>query len=279
MFLLPALAGILGGIVEVLLKITVSKKYSSVTYVFLINSLVTLIMIPFVLSGSKFPSTFYPWLILVFNILMYIGSNLCLITAFKYEDISNVSLIYRISLVLTFFMDLLLFKEVIDLAKLLGIIFISLAIVIVFFDREKFNNLKIKGILFALATGIFVSFANIAAKFNSNFFTSNIFIFFMFSGQAFSMLFFPSVKSEMKKLFLQENKKLFLIAILGLTSYFLLIESYRRYSVSISYIIISAVSIAIVVIYGIYILQEKRKLLNKLVGLIFVIVGLFLLRR
>lgn len=279
MFILPALAGILGGIVEVLLKITVSKKYSSATYVFLINSLVTLIMLPFLINGFKTPSDFLSWFILIVNILMYIGSNLCFISALKYEDISNISLINRVSLILTFVFGILLFKENISFTKILGLILISLAVFIVFFDKEKFKKLKLKGLFYALTAGVFVSLANIAAKYNSNFFSSNIYIFFMYFGLAFFAFFLPKVKGEFTEVFNQVKYKIILIVIMAVTSYKLLIESYHLYSVSLSFVIISIFTITVGVLYGILVLGEKRRLLNKLIGLVIVICGLLFLQK
>jgi len=278
---LPIVSGVLTAGFETILKSIVNKNsgFSSATYLFIIYSIIVILAVPLLITHQTLPLSPLPWIALISVLFVYIAANFSLVSAFKLEDISNITIVTKISFVLTFLFGFIFFQEIVTLGKLFGTLIILLGVIAIFLKTNNFKIVSVKGLLFALLTGVSYSIAGLLSKYALEFFSPYSYIFFIYLGLAISFFFFPRVKEETKKLVLNVKFYFLLLAVIGIFSYLTNLISLKYLDLSFAYILNGASGTVLTVIVGLLLLKERKNILNKLIGTVLVIAGIVLFYR
>ena len=101
--------------------------------------------IPFIIFGSipKEPVVFF---YLITPVIFIFLSNLFLIKAYKTEDISNINIVSRASLIITFLSGILFLHEKVSTWNIIGVMIIVLGILVIFYEDEGFKPQTLEAI-------------------------------------------------------------------------------------------------------------------------------------
>ena len=121
-YLVSLLAGTLWGITESINKNITEKKYSAFSY-FLLQIGLNLILYtgPFILYGSFVKEPIAYFYLFTPTLFIFLG-NLFLIKAYKTEDISNINILSRSSLIIAFLSGIFFLHEKITFLNILGLL-------------------------------------------------------------------------------------------------------------------------------------------------------------
>lgn len=274
-YFVSILAGALSGINESINKNITEKRYSAFSYSF-IQFLGNLILyaVPFIFWGSipKVLSVYIYILILV--VIIMIG-NLFLIKSYKTEDISNINIISRASLIITFLSGIMLLNEPITILKILGIISVICGILVIFYEGRKIRLTP--GLTYAFFSGILFG---LVAYFDKKALgytdpLSLIFIFNLFSVMAF--LFIPKTLKDVRQIAMKYKGKILLSRISAVSAFYLFLWSIKEGNISIVNTNFETAFLLAGVLIGILFLNEKKNISKKLAGSVLCILGIILL--
>lgn len=274
LFLLTILSGILIGLVDLLLKVISRQTYSAQTQLCLISAVGALFSFPAFLFRPTVPLETAPWMWMVLTVISYVIANTCLLNAYKLEDVSNVSLVTRISVPLSFLAGVVLFGETHNPAKLLGLVAIFIGIIIVFFEKRISSA---TGLLYALTTGVLYTAAVIGSKYSLNYFDPYSYIFFPYLGVTLVSFFLPKVKKELRGAFMASKYEIIITEVLAVVGYLIYIVSIKNLSLSVGNTVYESLGVIVPVGLGIIILNERKRLIYKLAGSALVITGVVLM--
>lgn len=275
MFFLIILSGVLAGITEVLMKKGTEEKFRSESYLFVMVVLGAIFSLPFFLFDPKVPTSFWPWLWILITSIGYVFGNIFLISSYKLEDLSNIVLVSRVSIVISFFAGVLLFQEKFGGNKVLGIVLILIAILSIFWERKKVKS--IKGLLFALAAGTGYSLAFIGTTYSLEFFSPFAYILFPYLGVALITVFFPKVLSEAKQIAKSRLKILALSQLTSVGGYFLFLVGISKVGLSVGNPINESMGVLTPVVLGMILFKERARIGYKIVGLLLLLLGVYLI--
>lgn len=274
-YLISIVAGVLWGVTESINKNITEKKYSAFSY-FLIQmaSNLALYTVPFVMFGS-IPRLPIVYLYLIIPVIFIFISNLFLIKAFKTEDISNINILSRSSLVITFISGILLLQEKISYWNVFGILVIILGILVIFYEGKKIKPST--GFLLALGSGVFLGAMAYFRK---------IVLYYLdplsvvFSGQLFTtivLLMIPKSYQDLKPIILKYKKKIVLSRITAVIAFYLINWSFSKGSISITNTNYETAFLLSTSFIGIGIMGERKRIAQKITGAFLCILGIILL--
>lgn len=276
LIIIPILAGIFSGVTELLYKAVQNKKFSKATYIFTFYLIATIITLPFFIFKFEPDITISLGFIILLALACYVLGNYFMFSALKVEDLSNIAIVRRSDMLFSVLFGFLFFNELITNKNILGVVLIILGVLVIFFEKKKISMISYKGLLFSLLTGFFFALAAFFAKYILKSINPYFFVFLIYLGLTISFSFFPKVKTEYKELFKLHKAKILAAGILGVFAYLLNIISLKVLNLSISFPVIGSTALSIAVLSGLIILKERKNLFKKLVGLIFVIAGIYM---
>lgn len=272
---IPLISGVFTGCFEVFLKSLTSKKYQSTLFLFLFDIIAIILLLPLFLTNLTFPRQIWPWIFYILNLLASLGANLLLITAYKFEDVSNVALITRASLVFSFIAGIIFFNETVKFTQSIGALIIVIGVLIIFLKKEKIKLISYKGLLLALATAFSYAVQAIFAKLALKSFNPYTYIFLIYAGLALILLIVPKKKTDFKKAFFEIKYKIIIAVFFGVLSYITYLISYKSLPLFFVAMIQGASAVLTSVILGISFLKEKTRIANKIGGLILLLLGFY----
>lgn len=274
-YFLSIIAGILYGITESLNKNITEKKYSATSYCFIqwiLNSFIY--AIPFFLFGSL-PKETIAYIYLLFIILFINLGNIFVYKAYKTEDISNLSILARISLIIAFFSGIFLLDERLTIYKLLGVLSILVGAVVIFYEGKSFRLSR--GYIYILLSGILFGATSYATK-KSLYYFNPITALFLFN--IISSLLLISIPNTLKhfKIIVQKYYKKVILARISIAvgAYFFL-WSISKGDISIINTNTETAFLISTIFIGITILHEKKNIAKKLTGSLLCTLGIILL--
>ncbi len=129
-------------------------KIAVMAVITLFGSVISTLALPFVVMPD--PAS---WPFLALAILIHTAYHFCLPIAYKYGDFGQVYPIARGSAPLLVTLGAALFAgEVLNALPLLGVVFLSVGVMTLAFDRKTGVTQNPRAILFALGTGAFIAF-------------------------------------------------------------------------------------------------------------------------
>ena len=269
------LGGICYGIAESLNKNITEKKYSAFSYAFLqwgLNAIFYLI--PF-LFFAQFPKTLPPYIFLLGVLSCNLGGNLTIIKAYKTEDLSNINILSRFSLVIGFLSGVILLHEKVSSFNIAGVIAIILGIIIIFYEGKGFKPSP--GYFFAVFSGLLYGLVGYFQKMALNSFNIISLIFIFNLSASLSLLLNPKTIKDIKPIWKKHKKKILLSRIGIVVGVFLVLWSIKEGNISIVNTNIETSFLLSTAFIGIFFLNEKKSVTKKLLGSIFCTLGIVLL--
>ncbi|MBI4066771.1 DMT family transporter [Candidatus Gottesmanbacteria bacterium] len=274
-YFIAIIAGILSGITESLNKNITEEKYSAFSYSFLQIALnLVLITIPFILFSSLPPIGIVYLYILIAELFVLIG-NASLIKAYKTEDLSNVIILFQISLILPFVLGVTLLQEKITSLNIIGILLIISGIIIIFYRGKKLKPTT--GFFLALLSGTCFGFGTYFIKLASSYTNPLALIFIAEVILTVLLLLIPQTYKDIKTIFRKYSKKIIISRFTALGTFYLLMWAFQRSKLSISNTNFNTAFILSSVFLGVFFLGEKTDIRKKLTGSALCTLGIILL--
>lgn len=274
-YFIAIIAGVFWAINESINKNIVDHKYSVFSYA-LIQwcGNVAMYALPFLLWGH-FPSNPYAYFFMLLTVLTINIANFMLIKSYKTEDISNIQILSRVSVIMGFISGILLLHEPFTIYKLVGIFAIFIGIFVIFYEGRKIQLSA--GFLFALASGIFFGFSSYLTKRSLEYFDviSSIFIFNVIS--AIITVTIPGAVKHVKPILKKHAIKIVFSRLAAAVAAFLIIGSVQKGNISVVNTNYETAFLLITVFIGIVLFKEVKNIKKKIIGVVFCIVGIIIL--
>lgn len=241
----------------------------------LFSSFFALFFIP--LFTFKVSTNINTYLILIIVVIIYAFTDRLNIESRYGIDTSVFSMLKQLSSVFLLIFGLIIYKEGIELSKLIGTLLILLSNFALVFNKGKIviNKYFLMSILsnFLFAVAMLIN-TNISSEFNLGIYTI-ITLFFP------SILIFAFTKSSIKKLkeeYNLLNKKYFLLASISWT--IMLISSVRSYELASISLVAPLLTLTSILnsIYEFIINKDKKEFIKKLIIAILIIIGVILIK-
>ena len=274
--LFPVFAGVLIGLTESLNKSITEKKFSVFSYSFLqwFGNLI-LCSILFFIKKEAFPSNPMAYIHLFIVLTTAFVGNTLLIKAYKTEDVSNINIVLRISLVISFLTGVILLSEKVTSLNYLGIILIISGIITIFYKGKRIKLSE--GFIFTLIGGTCLGFITFLNKTSLNYFTPISFLVAANIGGSIYSLLFPKAVKDIIPIFKKYTLKYIFSRIASFIGYYLFLLALPFINVSVANTNYETFSLLSVVFLGIIFLKEKADLRNKIAGSTLCILGIIFL--
>ncbi len=263
------------GITESINKNITEKQYSSFSY-FIIQVFFNMIFfsVPFLIWGIKIISPLIFFYIILIAVFLFL-SNLFIIKAYKTEDISNLNILSKSSLVIAFFSGILSLKEKATQFDFMGIFLIILGILLIFYEGKRLSLSR--GLILGLTSGILAGLATYFRKLTLEFLNPVSVVFFMQIIIFVMLLFVPKTLKDVKPILLKYKKKILLSRITAVIGIYLFIWTLSKGNISIINTNYETAFLLSTSLIGILLMNEKKYLAKKVGGSALCILGIILL--
>ena len=278
-FFYSLFAACIYGCNEILGKYITDKKSEPILIGFFVNFYCLLIALLFLLFQPIQYSINLPVILgLLFVGLIYALGTYTYYYALKLSPISEFTLLTRSSVILIPLGGMLFLKESFKDFQSLGIILIILGVIALTWTGKSISLHK--GGLFALVTALLFAIGALIDKVLIDNFSALLYQVLSYILMVIFLtpaLFVVTKKSKILPSF-KTHIMLFTSAGLFVLAGFLLLNAYQSGGF-VSYVnLVTQFRIPIVILYGVLILKEKERILNKLIAMILIVTGTFLLK-
>lgn len=279
MYIITAIiAGILGGIFSLFSKTIIESDINSKTYTLLwtaaaaiIFGMVLIFNLPNISSISLIGI-----ILLIFAGLCYSISNSLIFKAFRTLELSKYSIINPVTIIAALFGAVIVLHEKVSLIDGFGITAIFIGIIITFYQRGYSNSYK-DGSMLALASAFITGAASIFNKLALLYATPILVV--IFTNYFFQIPFVLNRQTAREALivFKKFPYKIIIGGIIAAASWGLYVYSLKIGNVSVVQPINNTLYIVTQSILGMIILNERKDVLKKIIGLGVCILGIVLI--
>lgn len=270
--LLPIVTGIIWGTTAPLFKSIMKNDFPYTSYVFVLSLIGAIIALPVFILNFNLPSG-SAWIWLILTCVLLLSGNLLYTLAFQLENVSNISIVEKIEIIIPFIAGIVLFGEPLTMIKIFSALCIIAGISIIFLEKRKLKNSK--GLLFAFFGGIILGLSVITENKTLKTVDPYTLQFFPYIFNCLILVFIPKTFTQAKKIFTQKPVLIILAELISVISYILILFSIKISGLTVGYLAIDPVYTIISVSIGIIFLREREKLLNKFLGVTLIVLGLF----
>lgn len=215
---------------------------------------------------------------IVFIILSGISTAILWLVYFKALEMANISLVTpvdKLSIVITLILSTILFKEKITIIKIISMIFI---IVGTFLMVNKNNKKKDNWFIYAILTAIFTSLTTILAKIGIKNVDSNLSTMLRTIIVLIIIWIIILIKKEYKYVYKLNKKTIIFIILSGLSTGSSWLNYFKALKIGETSIVftIEKLSVVVSILLSVIFLKEKLNI-KKVIGFIFIILGIFIL--
>jgi transporter family protein len=270
-----SLAGLFSGISQLINKRLVKTGFSSKTYTVVIMLFNAFLAIPLLFYKFHIPTSLYYWVLVIISITSFAFSVLFGFKAYKTTDVSVVSIVYRLNIVLIAIVGIIFLGERYSLSAYFGLLLIFISSILFAFEGRK---LKLSvGVIYALLMAFTGAIASVLDKVILNDFSPYTYAFF--NNLLIGLVFAFSLKTlnEGKKLLSQNKLPVFFTAFFNIIAFVIVLVVLERTNVSKTLPTYKAFSLMTPVLLGVLILKERQKLPQKIAGVLLGLIGIFLL--
>lgn len=279
-FLLVIISAISASFARVLQKILLTGKDNQpIAFAFIFGMFVTFVMLIWaVIEGFKVPSLIPLAPNIIAMTLLYSLGNILLFKAFKSAEASEVSILFASSTIWAVISAMVLLDEELTSAKIVATLLVFFGVVTIYYSRSKWklNISHLFAILSAVCFGIaFTNDAFIVGKFDNV--SSYMFIAFLLPSLAV-LLYDPKAIKKLKPFFQKDLLlKLLLTSFIYGISAITVFQAYKNGGEASVISPISQSSVIMTVVISYFLLKERDRLPQKIVGAILVLSGVWLL--
>jgi bacterial/archaeal transporter family protein len=213
-------------------------------------------------------------------VFLYTLGNIFGFLSYKYVDISLCGIIDQLSLVLLYVGSILIFGETLSVYKTAGVFLILIANILII-QRTKSKEKSMRGILYRIA---FVAFMGGANLIDSQIITDKKVSMFLYSFliwllPGIGVLLYSMINAKLKDVSyeLKYNwKGLISLALTGILTTIFVFFAYQRGEKSIVFPVLKLSSILLVII-GVLFLKERKNLQAKVLAVVIVFLGIYLI--
>ena len=272
---LLVITGLVSGISQIVNKRLSGSGHQSSVHAATILTFNALMAIPFLFYGFAMPTTLRTWIMIVISAVLYTLSYKFYFLTHKHADVSLGIVVRRLSIVFSALLGIVFLKEHIDLSGWFGLVLILLSGIIVTLDGV---NIRLTaGVLFALVSAIFTA---AAAIFDKQILADVSPFTYVFINPTLAALILVPRKGrieEMRSLLKSHWKLIIASAVLADLGFALLMYVLQNTDVSRTIPIYKGLSLMITVVLGIFLLKERRNVMQKLLAVAIGILGIYLL--
>lgn len=272
--LLLSFAGLLTGLSQVINKKLATKGHKSTTYTTVIMLLNAAFAIPFLFYQFYISHSLYYWLLILISTTAFAFSTYFSFKAYKVTDVSIVSIIYRFNIVIVALIGIAFLKEQYSFQSYIGLLLIFFSSVVIALEKGlKFDS----GIIYAFLMAITGAIATVLDKIILNDFSPYTYVFVnnLLVGSIFA--FNKKTINDAKILIKQNTALLILASLLTIPSFAIVLVVLQKTNVSQTMPAYKGLSFITPVVLGIMLLNERKKLVQKIIGAIAGVIGISLL--
>lgn len=274
-YLASIFAGIFYGITESINKDITEEKYSAFAYAFLQHFFISLLYLIPAIFYFRWPTSPVSYIFLGLSILITLSANTLDIKAYKTEDISNITIVGNINLVISFLTGVVLLSEPVNQFKIIGLSTVIIGIMIIFYKGKKIYFTK--GLLFALLSGVIWGFSGLVDKLGLS--SINIISYTLLTQGSLAILLFfhPAVRRDAPVIWHKYKVKIIIARLVVVVGLFLFYWSIMRGEISIVRTNSTTFFLLTTLIIGTLFLKERKRIVNKIAGALVCILGIVLL--
>lgn len=250
----------------------------SLSYAFIWHLIVAILFLPLFILNFQSPEITIAWLYVCISASLWALVGYTGYKSYSLLDVSIKAPIDKSRLFFVLLISIIFLKETLTVEKVIGTLFIFLAIWLVSYKSKKKNSkISLKGIILSIISAIIMATALTFDKFAVQYFSPEMYPFMVYFLPSMILLPFCFNKTkEIKSIFQNNFKATFGTAFLGAIYYYLLLKAYTYLDASIV-IPITELSALIAVLGGIIFLKERKDIGRKLIAVVIAILGGFLI--
>lgn len=269
------LAGALVGLSYVISKRLAETRFHPATLTAAYSLVSALLILPFAFTTFKLPDTPFLWFLSIVSPLIFGLAFVFGFKAYQTVDASVVGLISRLSIVFAVLIGISFLGEAYTMKSFYGLALVLFGSLIVLYEGRQiiFQKGEFFALLMALGYGgVAVLDKKILEGFSplTYVFFNNLLIVVVFH-------FFKSVRSETVSLLKTQTKLVIRSGLCGVAGWSLFLVTIQNEAVTKLYPIWESAALIVTVFAAVLWLKERTRLVQKFIGLIFTVVGIFLL--
>jgi len=272
--LILSIASIATGFTYILDKKLSLSNHKAETFAFLTSIANAFIAIPLLFINFYISTDINIWVLIFISCAVFGLSRYFIYKAYQTTDVSIVSIIHKLNIVVGALLGIIIFKEQYSLLAYLGLTLIVLSSILILYKGRKII-LDI-GIIYAVIMAVLTAIAAIIDKAIINDFSSYTYVFVNSVVTAFFFSFNKRIYKNSYVMFKNNWKIIILRSILNTASWAAFIIILQNSSVSKTFPIYKSLSLIIPVVLGMVLLNERSRLWQKIMGLILGILGILL---
>jgi len=269
------ISGIALGIAYILEKKLSSEKFHPVTFTFLISAVSSVIAIPLLFYHFRVAPISFIWFVALLSVTAYGLGWLSNFYAYKLIDASVVGLIQRLNLIVAAFVGIVFLTESYNTRSYIGFFCILLGSIVIMFEKGKFRISR--GIVFAIFAAIGMGLAAVFDKIVLKQFSPFSYVFVNNLLATLFFLPFKSARRDVRALWKKSSHWIVGAAFFSVSNWVGFLYVLAHGSVSRVFPIYDSLGLVVIVILGITLLKEKSRIVQKILGCLVVILGVFLL--
>lgn len=194
----------------------------------------------------------------------------------KYVESSTLTIIGKITPVVTFFASIVFLDESISLIKIGGIGVIILGNILALWGRS--GKIELKGIGYAIVMSVSLGLAWFVDKIAASYYPLAFYAFLSYFFSSFFVLVFPIIPMrEIRREIVSGGWKICLLAFFNVIGYYSLIKAFTLGEVS-RVVFVSSSSSVLTILLAIIFLKERDNVIGKVVAGVLVFVGVLMLK-
>lgn len=272
--LLLSAAGLFSGVSQLINKKITSKEHRSSSYTIVIMLLNALLAVPLLFFNFYVSKSPLFWLLIIISATAFAISTLFSFKAYKETDVSVVSIVYRVNIILVALAGIIFLNESFSFNSYLGLFLIFAGSIIVAFNKD----FKVEsGVIFALLMAVFGSMATVLDKIILDDFSPFTYVFVnnLLVGLVFA--FNRSRIKDAANLLKKKPLPLLITSLLTTLSFAIVLVVLQKTDISQTMTAYKGISFITPVFLGVLLLGEKSKTTQKLTGALLGLAGILLL--
>ena len=234
----------------------------------------------FVMGGYKhfiLPNNYKAYVFLLAGLMAYGLFDRLRFLAAKLVEASVLPVFYPISMIITFLIASVLYNEPITLYKVIALVFITLSVFLISYNKN-IRLVSKKGAIVAILVSIALGLGGAVDKMGATAFNSETYGILMWTFSIIFVYFFPRVPIKHMKFEIKRAKlrNITILVFTNVISYYFLLRSYALLDATLVILLIQSASI-LTVLAGIIFLKERKGIKLKLLATTLSIAGVILL--
>lgn len=275
-FILAVFAGFLFSTNRLLIRSMLRKGGNSIAFMAIHNAAAGLLLLPIALYHPVIPDNPGSWFVLVLAFVAFFLGDLCAFLSLERIEASVYQILGQVRHIIVLIGGFLLFNELITSGKVISIVLLMLGVIIALVEKSRVELSR--GVLFGVASPIFISLGFLAIKQISNDVSTGVSAAFVLTASgalAYGMLFARSQWHD--RAVSKKNFKILLFAAALFSLFELVLFTALDLGEASKVTPVVQSSLLFTLIGGYLFLNERERLIQKIIGSLLIIAGIVLI--